>query len=220
MTGRFAAAIAVLTGLPLSAHRLDEYLQGTIISVEKGRLEAEVTLTPGVIVFPLLIAEIDTDSNGSISEPEQRSYAGRVLKDLSLAIDGHRLMPQLVTMRFPSVGEIREGRGEIQLDFIASLPPGGRSRKLVLENRHQRRIAAYQVNCLVPRDPHIRIVAQNRNYSQSLYELEYEETDVHGELLPTGVWLSSIALLLLARITFLYWPPFGIRAKPEQESRS
>ena len=70
MTIRIAAAIAVLTGLPASAHRLDEYLQGTIISVEKDRLEAEVTLTPGVIVFPLLIADIDTDSSGTISEAE------------------------------------------------------------------------------------------------------------------------------------------------------
>ena len=211
MTIRIAAAIAVLTGLPVSAHRLDEYLQGTIISVEKGRLEAEVTLTPGVIVFPLLIAEIDTDSSGSISEAEQRAYAGRVLKDLSLAIDGHRLTPQLVTMRFPAVDEMREGRGEIQLDFIASLPPGGRNRKLVLENRHQRRIAAYQVNCLVSRDPHIRIMAQNRNYTQSLYELDFEETDVRDELFSAGVWLSSIALLLLARFTFLYRQRFGKR---------
>jgi hypothetical protein len=204
MTIRIAAAIAVLTGLPASAHRLDEYLQGTIISVEKDRLEAEVTLTPGVIVFPLLIADIDTDSSGTISEAEQRAYARRVLKDLSFAVDGHRLTPELVAMRFPTVDEMREGRGEIQLDFIASLPRGGRNRKLVLENRHQMRIAAYQVNCLVPRDPRIRIVAQNRNYSQSRYELAYEDTGVHGELLSTGLWLSLIALLLLARITFLY----------------
>lgn len=209
MTIRIAVAIGVLAGLPLSAHRLDEYLQSTIISVEKGRLEAEVTLTPGVIVFPLLIVDIDADSSGSISEAEQRAYAGRVLKDLSLAIDGHRLSPKLVAMRFPAVDEMKEGRGEIQLDFTAGLPSGGRHRKLVLENQHQRRIAAYQVNCLVPRDPRIRIVAQNRNYTQSLYELEFEETDVHGELLSTGVWLSSIALLLLARIMFLYRRQFG-----------
>ena len=42
------AAISVLIALPASAHRLDEYLQGTIISVEKNRLHAEMTLTPGV----------------------------------------------------------------------------------------------------------------------------------------------------------------------------
>jgi hypothetical protein len=57
----------------------------------------------------------------------------------------------------------KEGLGEIQIEFSATLPRGGPNRRLVLENRHQRRIAACLVNCLVPRDPDIRIVAQDRN---------------------------------------------------------
>ncbi len=47
-----AAAILVLAGTPAFAHRLDEYLQGTIISVEKNRVDFQMTLTPGVAVFP------------------------------------------------------------------------------------------------------------------------------------------------------------------------
>jgi len=140
-----------------------------------------MTLTPGVAVFRLLISDIDTDANGAISEAEQRAYASRVLRDLSIAIDGHPLTPRLLAMRFPTLEEMKEGRGEIQLDFGADLPRGGRHRKLTIENRHQRRIAAYQVNCLVPRDPRIRIAAQNRNFSQSLYELEYVQTGVRSD---------------------------------------
>jgi hypothetical protein len=67
----------------------------------------------------------------------------------------------------------KEGLGEIQIEFSATLPRGGPNRRLVLENRHQRRIAAYLVNCLVPRDPDIRIVAQDRNEQQSVYRLDY-----------------------------------------------
>lgn len=212
MIARVAAALLVLSGIatPAFAHRLDEYLQGTILSVGKSTLQAEITLMPGVAVFPFLISQIDTDANGVISEAEQRAYAARVLRDLSLSIDGDRLAPRLTSMRFPAIGEMREGRGGIQLEFEADLPRGGRNRKLTLENHHQSRIAAYQVNCLVPRDPHIRIASQNRNYSQSHYELDYEETDVRAAPFFLGlwsgrlIWLSPIALLLFTRLTLLW----------------
>ena len=170
-----AAALLLFSGTPATAHRLDEYLQGAILSVTKDRLEADLTLTPGVAVFPFLIPEIDTNGDGTISETEQREYASRVLNDLTLRIDGHRLMPRLASAVFPSIGEMKEGRGEIRLGFHADLPRGGASRKLVFENHHLDRISVYQVNVLVPRDPDIRIVGQNRNYTQSHYELEFDQ---------------------------------------------
>ena len=205
----------VLAATPAFAHRLDEYLQGTLLSVGKDRLQAEMTLTPGVAVFPLLIPQIDRDADGVISEAEQRAYAARVLGDLSLSLDGRRLAPRLLSMRFPTPGEMQEGRGEIQLTFEAALPRGGRKRKLTLENRHQSRIAAYQVNCLVSQDPHIRIAAQNRDYLQSHYELEYAETDVASEPLGLGLWsgpvkwLGPIVLLLMARLAWLWRPRYS-----------
>jgi hypothetical protein len=77
-----AAAIILLAGTPALAHRLDEYLQGAIISVEKNRVDVQITLTPGVAVFPLLLADIDTDGNGVISAVEQHAYVVRILRDL------------------------------------------------------------------------------------------------------------------------------------------
>src|SRR5262249_22628388 len=88
MRPRLAGAILLLLGWPGLAHRLDEYLQGTIITVERNTLKAALTLTPGVAVFPLLMPEIDTDADGVISAREQRAYADRVLQDLALKIDG------------------------------------------------------------------------------------------------------------------------------------
>jgi hypothetical protein len=194
MKPRLAAAFLVLAGTSVFAHRLDEYLQGTIISVEKSRLQAQMLLTPGIIVFPFLISQIDTDANGIISETEQRAYAGRVLQDLSITIDGHRLTTQLLWMQFATIDELREGRGEIQLEFEANLPRGGRNRKLRIENHHQGRIAAYQVNCLIPGDPHIWIGAPNRNYSQSVYE-----------------WTTKRQTLLKSGFSLAYGqvPPYG-----------
>jgi hypothetical protein len=211
MKNKLAAAVITLSvGMPALAHRLDEYLQGTLISVEKNRLEAQMTLTPGIAVYPIVLAGIDTDADGVISESEERAYAERVLRDLSLTIDGDRLTPRLVSMEFPAIEEMKEGRGQIRIEFNADLPRNGPNRKLVLENHHQSRIAAYQVNCLVPRDADIRILGQNRNYSQSLYELDYVQSGVHSDSLFLAwwsndrMWLGAVALLLLARFAFLW----------------
>ncbi len=204
------AAILVLAATPASAHRLDEYLQGTMISVEKNRLQVEMTLTPGVAVFPFLLSSIDTNADGAISGAEQRAYAAQVLRDLSLTIDGHRLTPQLHSLRFPPIDEMKEGRGEIHLDFDADLPGGVRNRKLVLENHHQSRISVYQVNCLVPADQDIRIESQDRNFTQSHYQLQYAQTDVRSDLAAMAsrpgpfAWLGTIALLLFTRLVFLW----------------
>jgi hypothetical protein len=204
-----AAVIAALAITPARAHRLDEYLQGTLISIEKSRVQAQITLTPGVAVFPLLLATIDIDRDGTISDGEKRAYAARVLHDLSLSIDGRPLTPRLVSARFPTIDDMKEGRGEIRIEFDSDLPSGGAGRKLVLQNHHQSGIAAYQVNCLVPRDPDIKVVAQKRNYTQSFYELDYQQA---GALSPPPLFLwplglrfvvIAVAILLVARLGLL-----------------
>lgn len=210
MRTRLAAlTVLLLTATGAFAHRLDEYLDATLISVEETRVEGQITLTPGVAVYRIVLAGIDTNGDGVISEAEQRSYAERVLHDLSLTIDGRPLTTRLVSRQFPSIEEMKEGRGQIQIEFSADLPLGGTTRRLVLENHHLSRIAAYQVNCLVPSDPNIRIVAQNRNYSQSLYQLEYGQTGVRASSLFAS-WpgqrglLGAGALLLFARLGLLW----------------
>ena len=205
-----AAVIFLLTATPALAHRLDEYLQGAIISVGKDRVTAQLTLTPGVAVFPVVVAGIDIDGNGVISDIEQHAYSSRLLRDLSLKIDGQVLTPRLVSMQFPAIEEMKAGRGEILIEFAADLPPGSSHRKLTFENHHQNRIAAYQVNCLVSRDPDIRILAQNRNYSQSFYELDFVEGGVRSNpsslarLLDNKEPLGTVALLLVASLAFLW----------------
>jgi hypothetical protein len=211
MTTRLAAAILIVLsfGTYASAHRLDEYLQATTISLEKDRVQAQIRLTPGVAVFSFVMAIIDTNRDGVLSTGEQRAYAERVLGDLSLAVDGDRLKLQLISTNFPKTDEMREGLGEIQIDFAADLRVGRTERKIVFEDHHQRPISTYLVNCLVPRDPDIRVSAQNRNYEQWLYELDYVQGGVRSELLSLAWisdgrgWLASVAIVLLARLAVL-----------------
>lgn len=207
MKTRLAAAgvILMLAGGPASAHRLDEYLQATTISVERDRVQAQIRLTPGVAVFPMVLANIDTDADGIISEAEQRAYADRVLGDLSLTIDGDRLQLQLVSWKFAKIEEMKEGGGEIQLEFDADVSSGGPARTLIFENHHQNRIAAYLVNCLVPRDPEIRITGQNRDYQQSFYQLDYKQAGVRsGWGSSSRGWLGAGAILLFAGFAFVW----------------
>ena len=122
-----------------------------------------------------------------------------MLRDISLTIDGHILRPRLISVEFPGVDEMKEGLGEIHIEFSAELPLSGPNRRLIFENHHQSRIAAYLVNCLVPRDRDIRIVAQNRNEQQSFYQLDYVQAGDSSNTLPV-----MATLLLFTRLAFLW----------------
>jgi hypothetical protein len=175
MKTRLIAAVAIVLalGAPASAHRLDEYLQAALISVERDRVSVSMRLVPGVAIASALLAGVDRNRDGILSESEQRAYAEFVLGDLLLTVDGKSLKPVLVSVDFPAIDEMREGLGEIRIEFSAALPRGGPNRRLIFENHHQNLIGVYLVNCLVPRDMDIRVIAQTRNEQQSFYQLDY-----------------------------------------------
>lgn len=210
MTRTLAAVVLLSLGAPASAHRLDEYLQATLLSVEKDRVQASMRLIPGVAVSPRVIWSIDTNGDGVLSPAEQQTYAKRVLGDLSLSLDGRRLQPRLVSFAFPRIDEMKAGLGEIHIEFTADLPRGSAHRRLILENYHQSRISAYLVNCLVPNDRNIQIMAQNRNQNQSFYQVNYVQAGASSDLLSFRWWsgvpalLATVALLMLVRFTFLW----------------
>ena len=189
------AAILFSLSATLSAHRLDEYLQATILSVEKDRIQASMRLIPGVAVSSVVLASIDTNEDGVISETEQHAYAERVLRDISLSIDGHPLTLQLLSVDFPQLYRIREGLGEIKIGFTAKLVLGGPNRKIVFEDHHQPRISVYLVNCLVPQDRRIQVIAQNRNSNQSFYELRYVQAGARSDAFVSHWWSSLQAWL-------------------------
>ena len=206
MRAAAACLIFLAIGTHASAHRLDEYLQATTFSIEKHRVQAQIRLTPGVAVFPVVITAIDTDDDGVISAREQRTYAQRVLGDLSIAVDGDGLKLQLISASFPKTDAMKEGVGEIQIDFAVDVPRGSAEHKLVFENHHQRPIAMYLVNCLVPPNPEIRITGQNRNYEQSVYQLDYVDGGARWGLpaFAWWSWLGSGVIFLIVRLGVLW----------------
>jgi hypothetical protein len=182
----------------MKAHRVDEYLQATTIQVARDRVQAEMRLTPGIEIFPLVVATIDTDRNGSISVAEQRAYTERVLRDVSLEVDGARLKLRLVSSKFAPLEEMQEGRGVIQLDLEAYVPHGGPERTLTFDNHHLSTIGVYLVNGLVPTDSDIRYRLQSRNYEQSRYQLDYVQAGVPANPSWFSWWAGAAGLLTIA----------------------
>jgi hypothetical protein len=177
---------AVLLSLPatLFAHRLDEYLEATILSLDAGRVVGSMRLVPGVAVSTAVIASIDTNGDGVISEVERQTYAQRVLNDLSLSVDGQPLALRLISADFPPLDGMKQGIGEIHIDFSAELPEGGLNRQLIFENRHKSEIAVYLVNSLIPGDRNIQITAQSRNENQSFYQVGFTQSANAGRTNP------------------------------------
>ena len=204
-----AGAFYLSTAMPVPGHRLDEYLQATLIRVEKNRVVAQMYLTPGVSVLPVVLARMDSDGDGKISAAEEVAYAERVRKDVSLSIDGQSLHLQLTSIQFPELNAMKEGLGEIHLEFVADLQGHRAKRKLVFENRHEAKISAYLVNSLVPVDPEIAINTQTRNPGQSLYEVEYTQSGTKSVPIPEWAsgapfWIGSAGILLLTRLAVLW----------------
>jgi hypothetical protein len=171
--GAFAAAFVLLLEAPAAGHELDEYVQATLISLERDHADLQLRLLPGAEVFAKVFAAIDTDTDGVISDREQQAYARRVVADLALRLDKRPVTAELLSVEFPAIGLMKEGIGEIHIALRAPVLGAGPAHKLVLENHHQRAIAAYLVNCLTPRDPSLHIVSQHRSADQSRYELDY-----------------------------------------------
>ena len=134
-------------------------------------------LIPGVLAAPAVIAVIDSNHDGVFSESETRAYAQRVLGDLSITLDGKAITAHLDTWNVPEASRLRDGLGEIQIQYHVDLSPqSAASRSLVLVNHHLNAGSVYLVNVQVPQDPRLRVVDQKRNPQQSIYELDYRQT--------------------------------------------
>lgn len=160
-----------------AAHRLDEYLQATRISVAVDRIDLAIDLTPGAAMVEELVAMIDLDRDGRISGEEGAAYSRRMLKDLRLQVDDRALTVRLTDVSFPTLLEIRVGLGVIRIKATAPVAPlAAGPHVFSLTNAHLPAISVYLVNALVPKDPAIQIVKQTRDELQRDYRLEFGVT--------------------------------------------
>jgi hypothetical protein len=156
------------------AHRLDEYLQATRVSVATNRLDLSIDLTPGVAIADQLLIVIDKDRDGRISEEEAAAYAQRVLRDIQIRLDENVLALSLEDASFPAMHEVKKGLGVIRIKASAPVAPLSVGKHtLNLTNAHLPAISVYLVNALVPKDRAIKITKQTRDELQRTYCLEF-----------------------------------------------
>jgi hypothetical protein len=179
LRGRSSATLTalvaiLLSGAPISAHRLDQYLQAARIDIEPARIWISVDLTPGVAIAAGVISEIDADGDGRLSADEAHAYGARVLRASEFRIDGARVEMRAKTVDCPSADAIRRGEGVIRLQAVAALRPlsDGRHR-LLFRNSYRRDASAYLANALVPGDSRVAIVGQERNASQGELAIDF-----------------------------------------------
>ncbi len=156
------------------AHRLDEYLQATLVTIEPGEVRLQINLTPGVAVAERVLAQIDRDHNGVISTSEAAAYAELVRHHLTIELDHRKVVLSLAASHYPAPTELRTGWGIIQLEFSAAIGPlRDGAHKLNLKNRHLPALSVYLLNATQPRSGLVQIARQTRNNQQSIGEIEF-----------------------------------------------
>jgi len=155
------------------AHPIDEYVQNTYIDPAPDRTTLELNLTPGVLVASEMVALIDTDGDGDISETEGDAYANEVLRDVSLEVDGEPQPLTLTSSQFPTPLDIRAGMGTIRLQVAAKAPegvPGDHS--LSFRNDHEPVNSKYLLNAF-KKSSEVEIAKQDRDQLQHAIRVDY-----------------------------------------------
>ena len=198
----FALAILLGRPMPAGAHRLDEYLQATRLSIEIDRVNVEIDLTAGVSVARQVFAWIDTNRDGQISSTEGHAYAQQTLGAIVLSVDGRTASLTLIDSRFPEARDMNGGTGTIRLRATANLPAVTSGRhQLSYVNDHHSDMSVYLANALVPSDPRVRIADQRRDPAQRRLTLDYDVATHSAWARTSGLLagLAAVGLLAVAR---------------------
>jgi hypothetical protein len=204
--GAGALIALILTG-GAAAHRLDEYLQATLIGVTRDGINVEIRLTPGVQMLPVWMAVIDQNRDGRISPEEERAYVSRVAREVELRVDGIPAPLSLIESSFPTIESMREGLGIIGIKLRAAR----RGHTLRFENRHLPQVSVYLVNCLAAPSEGLVVRRQERDEAQRSIQFEYSfgAGAVAGPskawIALGPIWPAAIGMLLATRLVVMLY---------------
>jgi hypothetical protein len=168
------AQLLLLFPSTVFGHRLDEYLQATIVTIEPDRVRLQINLTPGVAVSEQVLGMIDRNHDGVISTNEAAAYCELLRRDLIVQLDQRELKLKCTASYFPGPAELRTGWGFIQIEYSATpgqLAAGAHS--LTIEDRHLPKFSVYLINAAQPSSGSIQITKQTRNEKQSTGEIRF-----------------------------------------------
>jgi hypothetical protein len=194
-----ALTIASVAATGVSAHRLDEYLQAARIALQPDGVLIDLDLTPGVAVADAVIAAIDHDRDGELSEDEQRAYADRIVRTLDVRLDEERLPLRVRSAAFPSVSALRLGEDTIRLQVGATHPSlSAGPHRLFFKNARPDAHVVYLANALVPQSASLSVTGQRRDREQRELTIAYAVRDESSRsaLVSPLVGLTAMVLVL------------------------
>ncbi len=182
----------------LSAHQIDEYVGVTLVEVQRNRIRAFLSLTPGSEIAAGVIAAIDTNRDGVFSDQEVDVYARAMSDGVTMALDAARLPTRLIATTVPAPEDLYSGQAIIRLTLESTLPPQQPGRHSLEVSNTNQALTVLLANALVPPDPRVRILRQSRDWYQRRLEITY---DVTPRSLTPWIALSAIVVLLGGALT-------------------
>jgi len=179
------------------AHRLDELLQATRISVDASSIQIELALSPGVDVADGFIQSIDLNHDGTLDDGEVRDFGRHVAGALTLSVDRHALPLSVAQWQVEPIDALRQGIGTIRLVARAEAGVASGRHVLMFGNQFQPAGSVYLVNALTPADSHIHFGQPQRDAQQRTFTIDY----VRNASWSAVVW-PAVAAALIVIVTF------------------
>jgi hypothetical protein len=200
------------------AHRVDEYLQATRLSINREHVDLEIDLTAGAALASKVFAWIDTNRDGEISGAEGETYARQMLRSVLLKVDGYPVPVTLAGTSFPQFRDMSLGVGTIRLRATAKVPSAGTGRHQVsFLNTYRPESSVYLVNALVPENPRIQLGDPRRDRAQYSLTLDYTViADAPSPLDRTFALLAGLVMIgwLLWRFAYALTQAGADRQRP------
>ncbi|MFC4640361.1 hypothetical protein [Deinococcus hohokamensis] len=91
------------------AHPVDEVVQGAYLTLLPGKVQLELDVTPGDKVAATVLKALDANADGRVTVAEARVYAGRVLGQSTLKLNGVTVRWTLDRVTVPSYQVLKLG---------------------------------------------------------------------------------------------------------------
>jgi hypothetical protein len=198
-SGRFTALVIALVVVfaaarDLSAHRRDELLQAARVAIAPDRIELQLDLTAGIDLAEAIIARIDGDRDGVLTETENAAYVSTVMSSIEMRLDGNPIQLPSPSIEIPDAPSLRSGDGTIRLRSTIELPElRDGAHAVSFRNGHAKESSVYLANALSPADHRIAIAKQTRSADQQSVTIDF--TVGAERYAPMPLWLFGSAAI-------------------------
>ncbi len=124
--GAILGGVLALAGTPLFAHPHRDVDQQVALTLAADHVAAEIVIVPSINAGPTILARIDTDADGTISDVEADAFAQDVLATTELEVAGSPVFSEVTQVDVGDPDALEAGLGSIVIstktDVVIELP--------------------------------------------------------------------------------------------------